>query len=61
MEAVVQQMNRDGGWEIDDSAFSAAGANEKDEEGNVRMEDDQRPELAVDDVLAVVEEMTMLH
>jgi DNA damage-binding protein 1 len=61
MEAVVEQMNRDGGWEIDDSAFSAAGANEKDEEGNVRMEDDQRPELAVDDVLAVVEEMTMLH
>jgi DNA damage-binding protein 1 len=61
MELVVRQMNRDGGWEIDDPAFSAGGSNEKDDKGDVGMEDDQRPELAVDDVLAVVEEMTMLH
>jgi DNA damage-binding protein 1 len=60
MKLVVQQMNRDGGWEIDDSSF-AAGANEKEEDPNVGMDDDQRPELSVDDVLAVVEEMTMLH
>jgi hypothetical protein len=60
MKLVVQQMNRDGGWEIDDSSF-AAGANEKEEDATVGMDDDQRPELSVDDVLAVVEEMTMLH
>jgi DNA damage-binding protein 1 len=61
MELVVQQMNRDGGWEIDDSAFTAAGANEKDAATATSMEDDERPELAVEDVLAVVEEMIMLH
>jgi DNA damage-binding protein 1 len=62
MELVVQQMNRDGGWEIDDPAFTAAGNNnEKEGDGNADMADEERPELAVEDVLAVVEEMTMLH
>jgi DNA damage-binding protein 1 len=54
MEKVVKEMNRDGGWEADDFAYSGG---EKDES----IVDENRPELAVDDVLAVVEEMTMLH
>ena len=57
MTAVVKQMNWDGGWNIDDLAF-AGDSNGKD---NDAMEEDQKPELSVDDVLAVVEEMTMLH
>ena len=66
MKQVIQQMNRDGGWEIDDSAFAATGGTIGDKattpaNSNVGMEDDQRPELSVEDVLAVVEEMTMLH
>jgi DNA damage-binding protein 1 len=59
MQEVVQQMNRDGGWELDDPAFSAAGSN--DRESAMAVEDDGRPELSVEDVVAVVEEMTMLH
>lgn len=55
MGQVVHEMNRDGGWEADDLAFVGGG-----DKGDA-MEDDNRPELAVDDVLAVVEEMTMLH
>lgn len=54
MEKVVAAMNRDGCWEADDSGFTSG---EKDDS----MGDENRPELAVEDVLAVVEEMTMLH
>ncbi len=58
MERVVKEMNQDGGWDADDSAFATrTSAGEKDE----TMIDESRPELAVEDVLAVVEEMTMLH
>jgi DNA damage-binding protein 1 len=58
MISVVQQMNWDGGWNIDDLAFSA---DSNSKESEAPMDDDQKPELSVDDVLAVVEEMTMLH
>ena len=60
MELIVRQMNRDGGWEMDDPAFTAAA--EKDGDAAIAPDmEDTRPELAVEDVLAVVEEMTMLH
>ena len=58
MELVVQQMNRDGGWEIDDTAWMAGNAGD-DKGGDDG--DEARAELTVEDVLAVVEEMTMLH
>lgn len=54
MKKVVEEMNRDGGWELDDSATGP----DKNDSG---MGDDDRPELSLEDVLAVVEEMTMLH
>ena len=57
MQKVVKEMNRDGGWEADDQAFANGAAGNKDES----MVEETRPELAVEDVLAVVEEMTMLH
>jgi DNA damage-binding protein 1 len=55
MERVVKEMNRDGDWESDDSAY-ATGGTETD-----AMEVGSRPELLLDDVLALVEEMSMLH
>lgn len=58
MQRVVDQMNRDGGWEVEDSSFSTSGANDK---RNDEMNDDDRPELVLEDVLAVIEEMTMMH
>jgi len=58
MQLIVEQMNRDGGWEVDDSSFAAPGSNDKNDNG---MNDDERPQLALEDVLAVVEEMTMMH
>lgn len=57
MEKVVKEMNRDGGWEADDQAFASGGTADKDE----TMVEGARLELGVEDVLAVVEEMTMLH
>lgn len=63
MQAVADEMNRDGGWEIDDSVMlqRAGHAEKKDDDqltGDVEIE---RPELTVDDVLAMVEEIIMLH
>jgi DNA damage-binding protein 1 len=57
MELVVQHMNKDGTWDIANSSFSA-----QDDKGTDGETDEKnRLELSVDDVLAVVEEMTMLH
>ena len=63
MERVVAEMNRDGGWEVDD--YGRAAANSKNDTA-VDMEDNDanlnsRPVLGTDDVLALVEEMSMLH
>ena len=55
MQKVVDEMNRDGGWEVDESGFAA---NDKNDSG---MKDVDRADLTLEDVLAVVEEMTMLH
>ena len=54
MEAVVKEMNRDGGWELDDIALRTD--DNKEIEG-----DDFSVELTVDDVLSMVEEISMLH
>mmetsp|Transcript_23300 Transcript_23300/g.66027 ORF Transcript_23300/g.66027 Transcript_23300/m.66027 type:complete len:840 (-) Transcript_23300:132-2651(-) len=55
MQRVVMQMNRDGGWELEDPMMNPSADASSD------MNDDMRPELAVDDVLALVEEIAMLH
>jgi len=55
MQKVVDEMNRDGGWEVDESAFVSNDKNDSD------MKDVDRVDLTLEDVLAVVEEMTMLH
>jgi uncharacterized protein (UPF0254 family) len=68
MDAVVHEMNRDGGWEIDRGVMSSSGAQvgvgatsgEKGESAVV-VEPAEYPELVVDDVVAMVEEMAMLH
>lgn len=54
MEAVVKDMNRDGGWEVDDMAL-------KSEENKAADEEDFSVELTVEDVLSMVEEISMLH
>jgi DNA damage-binding protein 1 len=64
MDAVVTEMNRDGGWDVDDSDVGdrkdpASKAVEQD--GAKDDVDMERHDLAVEDVLAMVEEMTMLH
>ena len=60
MERIVQQMNRDGGWETDDTWMSSGGGAEKGADV-ADAGDDIRADLTVEDVLAVVEEMAMLH
>ncbi|KAL3919428.1 MAG: hypothetical protein SGILL_003758, partial [Bacillariaceae sp.] len=57
MELVVQTMNKDGTWEVANVAFS--GKDNKQADGGTS--ESNKLELSVDDVLAVVEEMTMLH
>jgi DNA damage-binding protein 1 len=54
MEAVVKDMNRDGGWEVDDMAL-------KSKENKAADEEDFSVELTVEDVLSMVEEISMLH
>lgn len=55
MQAVVDAMNHDGGWEIENHN------KQKDEEDESSMSVDNQHVLNVDDVLAMVEEMTMFH
>jgi len=54
MEKVVQQMNKDGSWTTSSSKSHV-------DDTNIDIGDNQNPQLCVDDVLAVIEEMTMLH
>ena len=65
MEIIVQEMNRDGGWDIDDTLQSRSGATGGGvNNDNSSLNDDmeiQRYTLSVEDVLAMVEEMTMMH
>jgi len=56
MEKVVQQMNKDGSW-----TTSSSKSHFSQDDANIGIDDSQNPQLCVDDVLAVIEEMTMLH
>jgi len=58
MELVVQQMNQDGSWTKSNSTTHLPG---NGEDVNIDSSDNQNPQLSVGDVLAVIEEMTMLH
>jgi DNA damage-binding protein 1 len=60
MEAVVREMNRDGGWEVDDDDMMMPGRG-SEEKYNTVDNAQERSELSMDEVLAMVEEMTMLH
>ena len=57
MEAVVKELNRDGGWDIDN--FAVRNQIGDDDGADEAMENEL--ELSVEDVLAMVEEMTMFH
>lgn len=57
MEAVVKELNRDGGWDID--SFAVRNRLADGDGADEAMENEL--ELAVEDVLAMVEEMTMFH
>lgn len=54
MEKVVSEMNRDGGWEINSQGKQKDDLEENDSPGIENM-------LGLEDVLAMVEEMTMCH
>lgn len=57
MEAVVEELNRDGGWDVDNFALRRNDQDGDEDEGAA-----ETPlELTVEDVLAMVEEMTMFH
>ena len=65
MEAVVHEMNRDGSWEVDRGIMSAGSgrdgsAGDKNETTAEESPVDY-PELIVEDVVSMVEEMAMLH
>jgi len=72
MEKVVQQMNKDGSWTCgsksrssssssSSSALASSGNNNNNSNNGGDDDNDGSPQLCVDDVLAVIEEMTMLH
>jgi DNA damage-binding protein 1 len=60
MQLVADEMNRDGGWEMDDLSFLQA-SKERNKDADAIDEEIERPDLTVDDILAWVEEITMLH
>ena len=63
MLSVVREMNRDGGWQVgdDDDLLLIRGSDVKDTEDRAESGALERAELSVDEVVAMVEEMTMLH
>ncbi|CAB9504646.1 damage-binding protein 1 [Seminavis robusta] len=66
MDAVVKEMNRDGGWEVDRGTMSPSSGREGGSGGdkgdaNPDVDPVDHPELVVEDVVAMVEEMAMLH
>ena len=54
MELVVKSMNKDGTWDVANTSFTGQETKQSEDESD-------KLELSVDDVLAVVEEMAMLH
>ena len=62
MELVVRQMNKDGTWDITNTMLKSSPGSDDAVELPVGGDGDTEiTELTVDDVLAAVEEMTMLH
>jgi DNA damage-binding protein 1 len=61
MDAVVAAMNRDGGWELDDMVLLHGGEKKDASDESMEQIESGHMELTVDDVLAMVEEMAMLH
>lgn len=64
MEAVVHEMNRDGSWEVDRGAIATGVGREGSPEDKTETPDADifdHPDLVVEDVVAMVEEMAMLH
>ena len=66
MELVVREMNRDGAWEVDRGTMSTAvgrdgGIGGDKGDANLDVDPVDHPELVVEDVVAMVEEMAMLH
>lgn len=61
MEAVVKELNRDGGWDVDNFTVRSHQqlVEEVDDATDEAMTNEL--ELAVEDVIAMVEEMTMFH
>lgn len=64
MQIIVQAMNRDGGWEIEQHDPNKKLENEDDSadlESSNSNQQQQQQLLSVEDVVAMVEEMTMFH
>jgi DNA damage-binding protein 1 len=66
MDAVVNEMNRDGGYEVDDATAvvrttTTTSAADRTDAADAAETDAPPSELTVDDVLAMVEEISMLH
>jgi DNA damage-binding protein 1 len=59
MEMVVKEVNRDGGWDID--SFTLRRNQHGDDEDEDGEDLENQLALTVEDVLAMVEEMTMFH
>jgi DNA damage-binding protein 1 len=60
MESVVEEMNRDGRWDIDYQNLPSEGKHAGEDEEDEDMGNNEH-ELAVEDVLAMVEEMALQH
>lgn len=56
MGSVVTEMNRDGGWEVDDWDLTGGAGVDSGTSSTAT-----KPELTVDDVLSLVEEISMIH
>ncbi len=62
MELIVTEMNRDGGWEMDDYNMTLNDdASKKATEDEMAIDSNQHQSLTIEDALAMVEEMTMQH
>ena len=63
MESIVAEMNRDGGWDLDDfgQSMHEDDSNRKVADDEMSLDAKSTAALSVEDVLAMVEEMTMQH
>jgi DNA damage-binding protein 1 len=61
MQEVVKAMNQDGGWETDEAGLRRDPAKGQESRNALQEEEQARADLTVDEVLAMVEEISMLH